>query len=61
MPKEVVDRYVSTIKDIVRDKEVLAEFAKLGLDLVESDPDKMRQAIGEELDVVKKLFARPLK
>jgi len=61
MSKDIVERYVSTIKDIVRDKEVLAEFAKLGLDLVESDPDKMRQAIGEELDVVKKLFARPLK
>lgn len=61
MPKEVVDRYVSTIKEIVRDKEVLAEFAKLGLDLVDSDPEKMRQAIGEELDVVRKLFGRPAK
>ncbi len=61
MPKEVVDRYVSTIKEIVRDKEVLAEFAKLGLDLVDSDPEKMRQAISEELEVVKKLFGRPAK
>jgi tripartite-type tricarboxylate transporter receptor subunit TctC len=61
MPKEGVDRYVSTIKEIVRDKEVLAEFAKLGLDLVDSDPEKMRQAISEELEVVKKLFGRPAK